>query len=58
MISEKSKATTRKLMEFMALDDQPLSVIEDQGFRNLMQHMTARYDVPSQRYFSDVALPE
>lgn len=58
MSSEKSKATTRKLMEFMALDDQPFSVVEDQGFRNLIQHLSPRYDIPSRRYFSDVALPE
>lgn len=58
MSNEKSKATTRKLMEFMALDDQPFSVMEDPGFRNLMQHLSPRYNLPSRRYFSDVALPE
>lgn len=40
------------------MDDHPFSVVEDQGFRNLMQHMSPRYNVPSRRYFSDAALLE
>lgn len=33
MTNEKNTATTRKLVEFIALDDQLFSVVEDQGFR-------------------------
>jgi hypothetical protein len=42
-------------MEFIALDNQPFSVVNDVGFRQLVLH---RYTLPSRRYFSDVALPE
>ncbi|XP_060768344.1 zinc finger BED domain-containing protein 4-like [Neoarius graeffei] len=55
---EKSNATTRKIMEYMALDDQPFSVVQDKGFVNLIKHLSPRYKLPSRRYFSDTALPE
>uniref|UniRef100_A0A096M6D6 Uncharacterized protein n=1 Tax=Poecilia formosa TaxID=48698 RepID=A0A096M6D6_POEFO len=51
-------ATTKKVLEFMALNEQPFSVVEDGGFRNLMNHLSPQYNVLSLRYFSDVALPE
>ena len=54
----KAKGITTKIMEFIALDDQPFSVVEDVGFRRLMEHVEPRYTVPSRRYFSDVFLPE
>ena len=56
--TEKSNAITKKIMEFMALDDQPFSVVQDKGFVNLMKHLSPRYKLPSRRYFSDTALPE
>uniref|UniRef100_A0A096M0C2 Uncharacterized protein n=1 Tax=Poecilia formosa TaxID=48698 RepID=A0A096M0C2_POEFO len=58
MRSEKNIATTKKVLEFMALNEQPFSVVEDGGFRNLMNHLSPQYNVLSLRYFSDVALPE
>ena len=42
-------------MEFLALDNQPLSVVDDVGFRRLVEH---RYTLRSRHYFSDVDLPE
>ncbi|KAI4901092.1 hypothetical protein NFI96_010466, partial [Prochilodus magdalenae] len=56
--SPKATAITAKVMEFIALDDQPFSVVEDVGFRRLLEHLEPRYTIPSRRYFSDVALPE
>ena len=54
----KAKGITTKIMEFIALDDQPFSVVEHVGFRRLMEHFEPRYTVPSRWYFSDVCLPE
>ena len=54
----KAKGITTKIMEFIALDDQPFSVVEDVGFRRLIEHVEPCYTVPSRRYFSDVCLPE
>ena len=36
--SEKAEAINDKVMEFIALDDQPFSVVENPGFRKLIAH--------------------
>ncbi len=54
----KVKEINKKIIEFIALDNQPFSVVEDAGFRRLMMHLEPRYAIPSRRFFSDVALPE
>ncbi|XP_073344212.1 LOW QUALITY PROTEIN: uncharacterized protein [Pagrus major] len=56
--SAKAKQITSKVMEFIALDDQPFSVVEDVGFRSLMKFMEPRYTLPSRRHFAEVFLPE
>ena len=56
--SAKANGNTKKIMEFMALDDQPFGVVGDIGFRRLVEHIEPRYTIPSRRYFSDVCLPE
>lgn len=55
--SAKAKSITSKVMEMIALDDQPFSIVEDRGFRQLMEHIEPRYSLPSRRHFSDVSLP-
>ncbi|XP_048849254.1 zinc finger BED domain-containing protein 4-like [Brienomyrus brachyistius] len=56
--SVKAKGITQKIVEFIALDDQPFSVVEDVGFRRLIEHIEPRYVMLSRRHFSDVCLPE
>lgn len=56
--SAKAKQITNKVMEFIALDDQPFSVVEDVGFRSLIKFMEPRYTLPSRRHFAEVCLPE
>ncbi|KAK7878679.1 hypothetical protein WMY93_030515 [Mugilogobius chulae] len=56
--SAKAKSITRKITEMIALDDQPFSVVEDKGFRQLMDHIEPRYVMPSRHYFSHFGLPE
>ena len=55
--SAKAKSITNKVMEMIALDNQPFSIVEDRGFRQLIEHIEPRYSLPSRRYFSDVSLP-
>lgn len=55
--SVKARGITEKVMEFIALDDQPFSVVEDIGFRRLIQHIEPRYTLPSRRYFAETSLP-
>ena len=52
----RSKAIKEKIMKMMALDNQPFSIVEDDGFINLMSHLQPRYMLPSCRYFSDTML--
>lgn len=54
------KATdiTAKVMEFIVLDSQPLSVVDNKGFRRLVEHLEPRYSLPPRYYFSETALPE
>ena len=54
----KAKAITGKLLNFIVLDDQPLSVVENEGFCSLMEHLQPRYSLPSRRYLSETVLPE
>ena len=54
---EKAKGITRKVMEFIGLDDQPFSVVEDVGFQRLLAHVEPCYVLPGRQYFADVALP-
>ncbi len=55
--SAKARSITNKVMEMIALDEHPFSIVEDQGFRRLIEHIEPRYSLPSRRYFSDVSLP-
>lgn len=45
-------------MNMIAIDNQPFSIAEDQGFIELLAHIQPRYMLPSRRYFSDVMLPK
>lgn len=54
----KNAAPTKKVLEFMALNELPFSVVEDLDFRNLMHHLSSQYNMLSRKYFSVFALPE
>ena len=54
----KTKRFHRKIAEMMALDYQPLSVINDVGFTNLLKMIEPRYKMPSRKYFTDNVLPK
>ena len=41
----------------VVVDDQPFSVVEDEGFSEVLEVAESRYNKPSRRYFADVALP-
>ncbi len=56
--SVKATNIKEKVMEFIVLDSQPLSVVENEGFRRLVEHLEPRYSLPSRKYFSETALPE
>ena len=55
---EKSKQIHKKIAMMIALDNQPLSITEDNGFIGLMAHLQPRYLIPSRHFFSENALPQ
>lgn len=53
----RAKAIGNLIMDMMALDDQPFTLVEDRGFTRLVNHLEPRFTMPSRRYFADVCLP-
>ncbi|XP_070847165.1 zinc finger BED domain-containing protein 4-like [Chaetodon trifascialis] len=49
---------TEALAQYIALDDQPLSVVENSGFRKLLSVLEPRYAIPSRHYITDTELPK
>lgn len=49
---------TEALTHFIALDDKPLSVAENEGFRRLLSTLEPRYEIPSRPYITDVMVPK
>ena len=45
-------------MAMIALDNQPFTAVEDEGFVDLMAHMQPKYCLPPRRYFSETMLPQ
>ena len=49
---------TDALAEYIALDDQPLSVVDNLGFRRLLCILEPRYEIPSRTHITDTVLPK
>ena len=45
------------VMEMIALDNQPFSLVEDLGFVRLLQLLEPRYSLPSRKYLVEKILP-
>lgn len=56
--SPRAKKITEALTQYIALDDQPISVVDDIGFQRLIDVLEPRYELPSRRYITDVMLPK
>ena len=52
----RSTALHRKLGEMIALDYQPLSLVEDIGFVRFVAALEPRYKVPSRKYMTEIVL--
>ena len=53
----RAKKLTYRVAEMVALDCQPLSIVEDTGFIRLMTEIEPQYVVPSRKHITDVILP-
>ena len=55
--SKKAKEITEHIAHFIVLDDQPLSVVNNVGFRRLINHLEPRYEMPSRSYVTETVIP-
>ncbi|KAJ8271074.1 hypothetical protein GJAV_G00122450 [Gymnothorax javanicus] len=55
---EKARMITQRLTDLIALDDQPISVVENTGFRRLLEFLEPRYELPSRHFITSTAIPQ
>ena len=55
---DRAQLVHRRIMEMIAVDSQPFSVIEDIGFIRLISTLEPRYTLPSRQYMTSKILPE
>ena len=55
-VSDKNKID-EAIMKLFIWDLQPFTVVEDRGFRNLMNTCAPSYQIPSRKYFANTLLP-
>ena len=55
--SEKAKSITYAVAKMMFVDLRPFSIVEDEGFRQLLKTSEPRYTVPSRTTFHTKVLP-
>lgn len=51
-------AITNKIAEMVCVDLQPLTIVEDVGFRRLVSHLEERYEMVSRKTLSTVVIPK
>jgi len=52
-----ARLLTIRIGEMIAVDMQPFSMVEDEGFRRVMQASVPQYNVPSRKQFSETVIP-
>lgn len=55
--SSKAKIVHFKIAEMIAVDGQPISIVEDLGFNRLMKECLPNYHLPSRKYFAENIIP-
>lgn len=56
--SKKARLITEKNVEMIALDYQPITIVEDKGFKRVMAAAEDRYVLPSRKILSQKLIPE
>lgn len=55
--SQRYRDISEMIMRYVVVDMQPLSAIEDQGFRDLMAFLEPRYQMMSRKHLSNTVIP-
>ncbi|XP_065323078.1 zinc finger BED domain-containing protein 4-like [Gordionus sp. m RMFG-2023] len=58
MVSELWKYFDKDEGEMIACDHQPISILEDIGFKRLLHHLCPNYKIPNRKYFSQGVIPD
>ncbi|XP_065323365.1 zinc finger BED domain-containing protein 4-like [Gordionus sp. m RMFG-2023] len=58
MVSELWKYIDKDEGEMIACDHQPISILEDIGFKRLLHHLCPNYKIPNRKYFSQGVIPD
>ncbi|KAE9521467.1 hypothetical protein AGLY_018141 [Aphis glycines] len=56
--NKKAKLITERIVEMIALDYQPISIVEDYGFKRVIAAAEDRYVLPSRKLLSQKLIPE
>lgn len=56
--SDRAKAITNAIGVFIATDVRPYSVVQNEGFKNMLKVLEPRYDIPSHTHFSEKVVPD
>ena len=56
--SKEAMIINRRISEMIAVDNQPISIVEDVGFSRLMKEVKPRYQLPSRKWFMNTMLPQ
>lgn len=56
-MSTRAKEITRCIGVFMAKDMRPFSVVENEGFKLLINKLEPKYTIPSRPHFSQTVMP-
>ena len=55
---QKAQRVHRRIGEMIAVDCQPLSVVEDVGFKQVLRTLEPRYQCPSRKYYTETIIPK
>lgn len=56
--SKRAKTITKAIAFFICKDMKPYCVVENEGFRYLLEVLEPRYNIPSRQYFSESYIPK
>ena len=56
--SDRAKAITNAIGVFIATDMRPYSVVQNEGFKNMLKVLEPRYEIPSRTHFSEKVVPD
>ena len=54
----RAHAIHKKLGEMIAIDSQPIYIVEDPGFISFVKSLEPRYKIPSRKYFTEKVFPK